>query len=152
MNWDAVGALAELLGAIAVIATLFYLAIQIRENSQMMRSTIREQRFASNQDLLLKFAGEAEFLTKLENESELSEEENTKAAYMLRAAFRLMESSEYQYRKGLFDEEEWQAVRTSIGNYVSGSPPFRKFWAVHKNEFSPGFRKCVSQLQNESAI
>ena len=30
MNWDAVGALAELLGAIGVIVTLLYLAVQVR--------------------------------------------------------------------------------------------------------------------------
>ena len=30
MNWDALGAIAELVGAIAVVATLTYLAIQIR--------------------------------------------------------------------------------------------------------------------------
>ena len=31
MNWDAIGALGEIIGAIAVVATLFYLAIQVRE-------------------------------------------------------------------------------------------------------------------------
>ncbi|MGK0261059.1 MAG: hypothetical protein ACI96M_004515 [Candidatus Azotimanducaceae bacterium] len=30
INWDALGAIAELLGAIAVFATLAYLAVQIR--------------------------------------------------------------------------------------------------------------------------
>jgi hypothetical protein len=30
MNWDAIGALGEICGALAVIATLFYLAKQIQ--------------------------------------------------------------------------------------------------------------------------
>jgi hypothetical protein len=30
MNWDAIGAIGETVGAVAVIATLFYLAVQIR--------------------------------------------------------------------------------------------------------------------------
>ena len=34
MNWDALGAIAELLGAIAVLATLLYLARQIKESSK----------------------------------------------------------------------------------------------------------------------
>ena len=33
MNWDALGAIAEVLGAIGVIATLGYLALQIRQNT-----------------------------------------------------------------------------------------------------------------------
>ncbi len=32
MNWDAIGAIAELLGAIGVIASLVYLAAQIRKS------------------------------------------------------------------------------------------------------------------------
>ena len=33
MNWDAIGAAGEVAGAIAVVATLFYLSRQIRQNS-----------------------------------------------------------------------------------------------------------------------
>ena len=39
MNWDALGAIAELLGAIAVFLTLVYLAHQIRQNTKAVRST-----------------------------------------------------------------------------------------------------------------
>ena len=38
MNWDAIGAIAELLGAIAVLATLLYLAIQIRQSSSSIHN------------------------------------------------------------------------------------------------------------------
>ncbi len=38
MNWDAIGAIAELLGAIGVIASLVYLATQIRQNTRSVRS------------------------------------------------------------------------------------------------------------------
>ena len=31
LNWEAIGALGEIVGAVAVIATLVYLAIQIRQ-------------------------------------------------------------------------------------------------------------------------
>ena len=34
MNWDALGAIAELLGAVAVFATLAYLTVQVRQNSK----------------------------------------------------------------------------------------------------------------------
>jgi hypothetical protein len=43
MNWEALGAIAELRGAIGVIATLFYLASQIRQNTKSIRaSTFQE--------------------------------------------------------------------------------------------------------------
>lgn len=37
MDWDALGAIAEFVGAVAVLATLAYLAIQVRENSLQVR-------------------------------------------------------------------------------------------------------------------
>ena len=36
MNWEAIGAVGEVLGAIGVIATLVYLAVQIRQNSTVL--------------------------------------------------------------------------------------------------------------------
>ena len=35
MNWDALGAIAELLGAIAVLMTLVHLTIQLRQNTTL---------------------------------------------------------------------------------------------------------------------
>ena len=41
MNWDAIGAIAELLGAIGVIASLVYLATQIRHSREQMQENTR---------------------------------------------------------------------------------------------------------------
>jgi hypothetical protein len=35
MNWDAIGAIGEIVGALAVLITLIYLAMQIKQNSDM---------------------------------------------------------------------------------------------------------------------
>ena len=37
MNWDAIGAVGEILGAIAVVISLVYLAFQIRDQNQQSR-------------------------------------------------------------------------------------------------------------------
>ena len=39
MNWEAVGAVGEVLGAIGVIVTLVYLAVQIRQNTRAMEES-----------------------------------------------------------------------------------------------------------------
>ena len=39
MNWDAVGAIGEIIGAVAVLATLYYLAAQIKmQNRELEKS------------------------------------------------------------------------------------------------------------------
>ena len=37
MNWDAIGAIGEIIGAAAVVATLFYLARQINDGSKQIK-------------------------------------------------------------------------------------------------------------------
>ena len=39
LNWEAIGAIGEVVGGVAVIATLLYLAAQIRQNAQSVRNT-----------------------------------------------------------------------------------------------------------------
>ena len=58
MNWEAIGAIAELLGAIGVIVSLVSLATQIRASTQAMRSESRRAvRDASRSANLLIAAG-----------------------------------------------------------------------------------------------
>ena len=44
MNWEAIGAIGESLGAIGVIATLIYLAVQIRQNSKTIEAQMYQSR------------------------------------------------------------------------------------------------------------
>ena len=43
MNWDAIGAIGEIVGAIAVIVTIGYLALQMRRNTRSVRSAAAQQ-------------------------------------------------------------------------------------------------------------
>ena len=38
MNWDAIGAIGEIVGAAAVVASLLYLAVQTRANAKALRA------------------------------------------------------------------------------------------------------------------
>ncbi len=107
MNWDAIAALAELLGAIAVLASLVYLATQIRQNTQMVKSSIRQQLTLSTQNHVYKMVDEADVLAKAAGGEELTPAEVIKLRQLIRAAFRGYEDYAYQHKHGLFDSSEW---------------------------------------------
>ncbi|MFT4564489.1 MAG: hypothetical protein ACI9BW_004256 [Gammaproteobacteria bacterium] len=46
MNWDAIGAVSEIVGAIAVVVSLVYLAVQIRQSTRTERSRAFQEIFA----------------------------------------------------------------------------------------------------------
>jgi hypothetical protein len=50
MNWNAIGAIGEILGAVAVVVTLIYLSIQLRQNSLQIR-------IASSQTAVSNYSG-----------------------------------------------------------------------------------------------
>lgn len=45
MNWEAVGAFGEIIGALAVLITLIYLSVQIRESSEATRIQTAQSTF-----------------------------------------------------------------------------------------------------------
>ena len=51
INWDAVGAVAEILGAIAVFATLLYLATQVRQTNSIAETDATERLFQRFDDV-----------------------------------------------------------------------------------------------------
>jgi hypothetical protein len=50
MNWDAVGAIAELAGAMCIVASFVYLTVQLRQNSALLSASVANaSREAGNQ-------------------------------------------------------------------------------------------------------
>ena len=50
MNWEALGAIGEVVGAIAVVLTLAYLAIQVRQNSNALDQQNKVEKAKTVQD------------------------------------------------------------------------------------------------------
>ena len=117
MNWDAVGAIAELLGAAGVIATLLYLAKQIGQNSMMMRATIKQEQASAVQQAISLWVDHPDLWMKIVNNQELTEQEDVQAGWLLRAGFRGFESHSHQAELGLLDEKEWAAIKSTIQSF-----------------------------------
>ena len=67
MNWEAIGALGEIVGALAVVLTLAYLAIQVRHAKEAPADTNRLERSKGVRDMMLASAADSglrENLTK----------------------------------------------------------------------------------------
>ena len=75
MNWDAIGAIAETLGALAVVATLIYFSLQIRN----MQATAIAGHFAQmeegEREMRILHIAHASLLLKANSGIELNEEE-----------------------------------------------------------------------------
>ena len=57
MNWDAIGAVGEVIGAVAVVGTLVFLAVQVRDGMRVQRETNALARAAAGDRSFDQFTG-----------------------------------------------------------------------------------------------
>jgi hypothetical protein len=150
MNWNAIGAMAEALGALAVLASLIYLAAQIRQNTQMMKSSIRQQLTTSAQNVVFKMMDNAETLAKLQERETLTPGEQVRMRLLLRAGFRVFEDAAYQYYHGLLDASEWSARLASMRTSLA-IPTAREQWLATRNEYSENLQRTLDPLASADA-
>jgi hypothetical protein len=148
MSWDAISAIAELLGAIGVIVSLGYLAQQVRQNTRSVRAASYQSWFASYDSLSNLLLGDTEFDTLLHRAAsdpqDLTPNERRRFLGVLRRGFRQFESLYYQHREGMIDRDLFEAWVSIYARSARG-PMFKEFWEADQSIFSAAFREFVTQ-------
>ena len=110
MNWEAVGAVSEILGVVTVVVTLFYLAVQVKHSSSVAKAAARGAIAQMNVDSL-GFYLDSQVLSSAARKTTLGEQltpdENSNYLRWVLARMRVFENAHYQYQLGLLEEEEW---------------------------------------------
>ena len=65
--------------------------------------------------------------------------------------FRYFENVHYQYRQGLYDEQEFLAHRDAWRLFFENSQTAAKNWCIYRELVSMQFRKEIDSLIDESA-
>ena len=105
MNWDAIGATAETLGAVGVIASLVYLARQIRDGQRALRAgsyqQFRQDIFQSWQFGVKDPQTARAIRSGRANFAELDEEDAFQFDFWIHGLMHSYDNAFYQYRKGM---------------------------------------------------
>jgi hypothetical protein len=141
MNWDAIGAIGEIIGALAVIATLMYLAIQVRHTKNMVTNqneqTLYQQWASSLQPLATSPQVSSLMVKGRKSYLGLTEEERMQFDALM---VMVLNSAEAPYRITDNSEEDaeveviWEIARLFL-NYPGG----REYWEQNKSGFYPDF-------------
>ena len=149
MNWDALGAIAETLGAIGIFATLIYLAVQVRHNSALIQQQQNATTAANTRDTFLMlqdpFVRESVYRA-FNTEDELTDEQTGAAEGYLISALIGFTIAWRQYRQGHMSAAEWEGWRTQIGLWFTTTWP-RAWWQVGRGAFMPdGFAAEIDSI------
>jgi hypothetical protein len=148
VNLEAVNAIAQLIAAAGVIASLFYLSVQIRQNTRSMRAVVVDALTRGIADIL---SGQTpEMLRSLarvvENLENASEEDRLHALPAFFALFKLFENAWFQQRQGTLDREQWQGWDAYIRSYYH-RPGVKSWWLMRRAAFASGFRGYLESTE-----
>lgn len=138
LNWEAISTVSELVGAVAVIVTLCYVAVQIRQNTNAIVANSRQGLLDADLGLITDFVTHAVDPRLLGDEVELTPEDERRMVWLLIKALRIREFAWHQYKSGSLDEKSWQSYMAPVAGlfaterakavlkFYTGSPEFAK--------------------------
>jgi hypothetical protein len=155
MNWEALGAVGEIVGGIAVVVTLGYLAVQIRQNTRSTRASMFQSLVEQILNFNTTFTQDAElgqvYFAGLEDLDGLSEADRTRMAFALFSQFQIFQSMFYQHRLFTIEPDYWESWRELILMYYS-LPGVQRWWQIRQNVFSKAFRDFLESEQRNSGV
>lgn len=107
MNWEAMGTIAEVVGAIAVVLSLIYVATQIKQNTAASRAQSINQINSQYGALMSQIAMNADLAhiyRKATDGEELDPEESVRYTAYLSAFFAYIEEFFLLHRSGVYEE------------------------------------------------
>ena len=149
MNWDALGSLAETVGAVGVIATLAYLAVQIRQNTRAIRAQTYDSYVSQfrhwNEPMRLDPHMSEQFQELIENVESMNARDQKHAVHVLYDFVRLAENLHYQHAQGMIDDSMWSGWESLFRAYLN-APGFIWYWRKRQSFFSDEFNAWVERL------
>ncbi len=150
MNLEAINALAQLIAAIGVIVSIFYLAVQIRQNTRSQRSVVVDSLTHSLIDLLGPQAQNPDspraFSVVIDNWQDATEEDRTRALPFIFATFKVFENAWFQQRQGTLDRQQWEGWDAYIRIYYH-RPGVKAWWSMRKVAFARGFQNYLEETK-----
>ena len=151
MNWEAVTVGVEIIGLVVVLATLVYLAIELRQNTASVNTARYETITTGFNDIDEIVVADPDlaqiFLTSMTNPESLNEKEQARTAFLFRMFHNQYHKIFHLYRTGVLAEEEWVTYAKQCGQ-ILGTPGGRAF--LKGNTDYPDLLDAVTPYMDEN--
>jgi hypothetical protein len=146
MNWDAVGAFGEVIGASAVVISLLYLAVQIRSQVRQNALSAMHDVSVGFRDIIKDFqhpqAAELQTRANREGVESLSDAELFQIMVGAQRFFRLWEEAFYLHQDGRLDERIWDGLHRQFSAFIS-TQGYSYAWKMRREFYGADFRDVV---------
>lgn len=150
MTLEQASLVAQIVSAIAVIASLIFVGVQLRQATAAIQASSSEAHAALYTELVHSIIDNADFAriwaTGLNDPKSLSNEDWVRFVAYASALFRQYESTRVQWLKGRLDDEHWHTIEkqaTSFGHL----PGLKLAWKLRGHWYSPDFQAWFESLE-----
>lgn len=151
MNWNAIGALGEIFGGLAVVLSLVYVAAQLRQNTQALRRAASADAISAIRhwnDALIRDPEVGRIFTQgLTGIDSLSEADRIRFLTLMVNFFKTYEDLYYQYANGAMDPEVW-AGWEQLGVMYFNTVGMRQYWNERRPIFSASFQRWMDSISD----
>ena len=152
MTLENLGNLGEFIGAVAVVASLLYLSIQIRQNTRSVRSATAQSAsdtIVGKNSLIAGDRNVAElFSTGVQGAKKLDPIDEMRFSLLVSSTFINFETMLLQNRLGLIETEFWQSRERFFLNTILTLPGILSWWRHNQEQFGEELGRYVdSHLQ-----
>lgn len=139
----------QIFGVVLVVVTLVYLALQIRQGTQLLLSEARQVALTTDQGGIYKFIDFPVLGRSMSGPDTPTLEEKTQLMFWIISQMRAREHEWLQYEAGALDGDAWLSYRDVIF-FVLGTPRNRELWALCSGYFNKSFVKIVEDMMKDA--
>ena len=157
MSWEAVSGIAEIVGALVVVISLLYVAIQIQQNTKATRYQATQNLISSMSDAHFRISEDGELAALMRkgcsSRGSLNEDEQLRFNMWLFSTYNQYDFAYHQYRAGELDEEIWRKMEFELPLWINNLPGVGEWWQQDKVRMSKDFVDYVDyKLANSAPV
>ena len=149
MNWEAISAISQMIGSIAVVFSVLYLAVQVHRSTRIAKLAAQDAASTSLREVTRPFAENADLARiwrkGLEDLQSLSAEEQARFFHSTYQFLKAFETIHFHHIHGVMDEQIWQGWCGLLQHYIA-SPGIEHYWKLRHDLFSVRFQQFIQTL------
>ncbi|KJS39907.1 MAG: hypothetical protein VR74_00280 [Hyphomonas sp. BRH_c22] len=154
MNLDTVATIANIMASGAVVLTLVFIGLQLRQNAHLTRMAAAQtsaQLLSANLGRIAESAELAELVVREKGRESWTPAEFLRVSNFLSISFRHFEVLHTHRRYGIFEDELWEGSEARLRESLS-NPGIREWWVECRPLYARSFVKYVDRLAAELEV
>ena len=152
MNWDAAGAIGEVVGAAEVVISVVYLALQVKKQTEESRLAATRDLSSQQLDFLRSITEQKElatiYLKGVRDYEGLPDEERLRISLMFQRGFRVAEQQFLHTTSGNLDPSYFESMNRAFSEWLT-LPGIMRWWELSQHTFDERFQRHISELVDE---